>query len=152
MDSAIAQQRAASAPAPAGDKLAQLPAAPTIIAEACSASDCSSTAADQQLDRSDEHISGYYDLAPKEVHPFHRPAMPSQEAMRASPHHPVVVTANPMAGGQVGANARVCMSIQEDIGRFMGLRSEEGQQAHAQRGVALKRLAAEPAAAAPTAA
>jgi hypothetical protein len=42
-----------------------------------------------------------FDLGPRDVHPWHRPALPSHDDIKASPHYPVVVTANPMAGSQV---------------------------------------------------
>ncbi|KAI8468504.1 MAG: hypothetical protein J3K34DRAFT_522883 [Monoraphidium minutum] len=45
--------------------------------------------------------TSFAELGPRDVHPWHRPAVPSQDAMKASPHYPVVVTANPMAGAQV---------------------------------------------------
>lgn len=47
-----------------------------------------------------EHCEGFFDLAPREVHPFHRPAMPSQEKLAVSVNSPVIVTANPMVTEQ----------------------------------------------------
>lgn len=40
-------------------------------------------------------------LGPRDVHPWHKPAQPSHDEIKASPHYPVYVTANPMAGSQV---------------------------------------------------
>jgi hypothetical protein len=42
-------------------------------------------------------------LGPRDVHPLHKPAQPTHEEIKASPHFPVVVTANPMVKNQVGA-------------------------------------------------
>lgn len=50
---------------------------------------------------------GAFELGPRDVHPWHKPAQPSHDAMRASPHHPVFVTPNPMAGTQVSARPRL---------------------------------------------
>lgn len=60
------------------------PPRPSVIAEAVDA------AADE-----------FANLGPRDVHPWHKPAQPSHEAMKASPHRPVFVTANPIAGSQV---------------------------------------------------
>ena len=46
------------------------------------------------------------DLGPRDVHPWHRPAAPSHEDIKASPHYPVYITPNPMAGSQVGRAGR----------------------------------------------
>lgn len=48
-----------------------------------------------------EECAGGFLLAPGEVHPWHLPAMPSQEKLRASPTYPVVVSPNPMTNTQV---------------------------------------------------
>lgn len=48
-----------------------------------------------------EHIEGFFDCGPREVHPWQRAAMPSQEKLQASAHYPVLVTPNPMAPSQV---------------------------------------------------
>ncbi|KAI8472123.1 MAG: hypothetical protein J3K34DRAFT_217390, partial [Monoraphidium minutum] len=109
MTLAAGPARTASAPVMV-DKLVPAPSAearPQVVAEACSVSDTGSTsssaaeAAEPQQPHSDEHPAGYYNLGPKEVHPWHKPALPSREAVKDSPHYPVVVTANPMAGSQV---------------------------------------------------
>ena len=41
------------------------------------------------------------DLAPGEVHPAHKPSLPSHDAIKASPHYPVIVTPNAMVSHQV---------------------------------------------------
>ncbi|GBF99475.1 hypothetical protein Rsub_12143 [Raphidocelis subcapitata] len=41
------------------------------------------------------------DLGPRDVHPWHRPAVPSHADIKASPHYPVYITPNPMAGSQL---------------------------------------------------
>lgn len=41
------------------------------------------------------------DLAPGEVHPAHKPSLPSHDAIKASPHYPVIVTPNAMVTHQV---------------------------------------------------
>jgi hypothetical protein len=51
--------------------------------------------------RAVEHIEGFFECGPREVHPWQRPAMPSQEKILASPNYPVVVTPNPMFKQQV---------------------------------------------------
>eukprot|EP00878_Enallax_costatus_P035411 GHUV01039469.1.p2 GENE.GHUV01039469.1~~GHUV01039469.1.p2 ORF type:complete len:108 (-),score=1.10 GHUV01039469.1:41-364(-) len=48
-----------------------------------------------------EECAGGFRLAPGEVHPWHLPAMPSQEKLRASPTYPVLVSPNPMTTTQV---------------------------------------------------
>lgn len=48
-----------------------------------------------------EHIEGFFDCGPREVHPWQRPAMPSQETLQRSANYPVLVTPNPMAAAQV---------------------------------------------------
>lgn len=48
-----------------------------------------------------EQCAGGFLLAPGKVHPWHLPAMPSQEKLRASPTYPVVVSPNPMTETQV---------------------------------------------------
>jgi hypothetical protein len=48
----------------------------------------------------DPESNDFPDLGPRDVHPWHAAALPSHDAMRASPHYPVFVTANPMAGTQ----------------------------------------------------
>jgi hypothetical protein len=58
-----------------------------------------------------ETYDAWADLGPRDVHPWHRPAQPSHEDIKASPHYPVFITANPMAGSQVrggggGSSAR----------------------------------------------
>ncbi|GBF87353.1 hypothetical protein Rsub_00064 [Raphidocelis subcapitata] len=76
-------------PAPPGGKAAR----PTVIAEALPADSPSPR-------QRDAHPEGFYGLGHNDVHPFHKPAQPSREAMRASPHYPVVVTKNPIVEGQ----------------------------------------------------
>jgi hypothetical protein len=48
-----------------------------------------------------EHIEYFFDLGPREVHPWHKPAMPSQEKLQQSISSPVIVTPNPMVKEQV---------------------------------------------------
>jgi hypothetical protein len=50
-----------------------------------------------------EHIEGFFELGPREVHPWHKPAMPSQEQLQNSLNSPVIVTPNPMVKQQVRA-------------------------------------------------
>lgn len=52
-----------------------------------------------------DHVEGFFDLDPKEVHPFHAAAKPSQEALKESVAAPVIVTPNPMVKEQV------CVSV-----------------------------------------
>lgn len=52
-----------------------------------------------------EHIEGFFDCGPREVHPWQRPAMPSQERLQRSANYPVLVTPNPMAPAQVNQEA-----------------------------------------------
>lgn len=87
MATAIAVDPAAAEAATAatlGKPAALGPAVPLIVAEA---------------------VEDFSELGPRDVHPWHRPAQPSHEAIKASPHRPVFVTANPMAGEQVRARA-----------------------------------------------
>jgi hypothetical protein len=48
-----------------------------------------------------EHIEGFFECGPREVHPWQRAAMPSLETIKASQNYPVVVTPNPMFEEQV---------------------------------------------------
>jgi hypothetical protein len=48
-----------------------------------------------------EHIEGFFDCGPREVHPWQRAAIPTQERMKQSANYPVLVTPNPMATSQV---------------------------------------------------
>jgi hypothetical protein len=48
-----------------------------------------------------EMCAGGFECAPGEVHPWHKPAMPTQEQFKNSPTYPVIVTPNPMATKQV---------------------------------------------------
>lgn len=48
------------------------------------------------------HIEGFFDLGPREVHPWHKAAMPTQEQLQQSTNAPVIVTPNPMVKQQVG--------------------------------------------------
>lgn len=48
-----------------------------------------------------DHIEGFYDVDPGEVHPLHAAAKPSREALQQSVTAPVIVTPNPMVDGQV---------------------------------------------------
>lgn len=48
-----------------------------------------------------ERGAGGFELLPGQVHPWHQPAVPSQEAMQQAPTRPVVVTQNPMVKSQV---------------------------------------------------
>lgn len=54
-----------------------------------------------QQPRPVEHIEGFFECGPREVHPWQRAAMPSQEKMQASANYPVLVTPNPMFEQQV---------------------------------------------------
>lgn len=45
--------------------------------------------------------AGGFELAPGEVHPWHKAAMPTHEKMKASATYPVVVSPNPMVKTQV---------------------------------------------------
>lgn len=58
---------------------------------------------DKLMPNGQEHqaVEHFFDLGPREVHPWQRPAVPSPEALAKSPHYPVVVTANPMVKDQV---------------------------------------------------
>eukprot|EP00879_Flechtneria_rotunda_P032532 GHRR01035751.1.p1 GENE.GHRR01035751.1~~GHRR01035751.1.p1 ORF type:complete len:270 (+),score=84.24 GHRR01035751.1:216-1025(+) len=47
-----------------------------------------------------EHIEGFFDLGPRDVHPLHKPAMPSQGKIQESVNRPVIVTPNPMVKQQ----------------------------------------------------
>uniref|UniRef100_A0A383VT33 Domain of unknown function at the cortex 1 domain-containing protein n=1 Tax=Tetradesmus obliquus TaxID=3088 RepID=A0A383VT33_TETOB len=47
-----------------------------------------------------ELCAGGFECAPGEVHPWHKPAMPTQEQFKSSPTYPVIVTPNPMAAKQ----------------------------------------------------
>uniref|UniRef100_A0A383VSP2 Domain of unknown function at the cortex 1 domain-containing protein n=1 Tax=Tetradesmus obliquus TaxID=3088 RepID=A0A383VSP2_TETOB len=47
-----------------------------------------------------EMCAGGIECAPGEVHPWHKPAMPTQEQFKSSPTYPVIVTPNPMATKQ----------------------------------------------------
>jgi hypothetical protein len=55
-----------------------------------------------------ETYDAWADLGPRDVHPWHRPAQPSHEDIKASPHYPVFITANPMAGSQVREGPARC--------------------------------------------
>jgi hypothetical protein len=48
-----------------------------------------------------ELCAGGFECAPGEVHPWHKPAMPTQQQFKSSPTYPVIVTPNPMAIKQV---------------------------------------------------
>eukprot|EP00775_Hariotina_reticulata_P003808 gene3808-4065_t len=48
-----------------------------------------------------ERCAGGFELAPGEVHPWHKPSMPSHETIKSSPAYPVVITPNPMVKTQV---------------------------------------------------
>jgi len=62
---------------------------------------------DQQASpRRVEHIEGFFDCGPREVHPWQRPAMPSHEKLQQSANYPVLVTGNPVAREQVRVVAR----------------------------------------------
>lgn len=76
-----------------------------------------------------EHPEGFYDLGPRDVHPWHKPAMPSHEDIKSSPHYPVVVTANPMAGSQVRSR---WWGVPPGAGWWLGMRLPLAwyQQAH----------------------
>jgi hypothetical protein len=54
----------------------------------------------EHLEKAD-HVEGFFELGPREVHPFHKPAMPSQEQLQNSLNSPVIVTPNPMVKQQV---------------------------------------------------
>lgn len=47
-----------------------------------------------------EHIEGFFDLGPREVHPWHKPAMPTQEQLQQAINAPVIVSPNPMVKQQ----------------------------------------------------
>lgn len=50
-----------------------------------------------------ERCAGGFDVRPGDVHPWHQPSVPSQEAIQQALTRPVVVTANPMVKSQVWA-------------------------------------------------
>lgn len=81
---------------------------PVIIVEAVTAertaSSSSSASSSGSIPEHMRHIE-IPELGTREVHPFHRPAQPTREEIRASPHYPVMVTPNPMVADQVGAPA-----------------------------------------------
>jgi hypothetical protein len=54
----------------------------------------------EHIERAD-HVEGFFELGPREVHPYHKPAMPSQEQLQISITSPVIVTPNPMVKQQV---------------------------------------------------
>lgn len=53
-----------------------------------------------------ERCAGGFDVLPGHVHPWHLPAMPSQEAFHQTGTRPVIVTANPMVKSQVSCDVR----------------------------------------------
>jgi hypothetical protein len=55
----------------------------------------------KHLTCSDERCAGGFELAPGEVHPWHKPSMPSPEKIKSSPTYPIVITPNPMVKTQV---------------------------------------------------
>jgi hypothetical protein len=82
---------------------------PTIIAEAVGADaapDAEPCAAPAAPKRKIGPSPQLQLMDPREVHPLHKPAQPTPEEIKASPHYPVVVTANPMVAGQVRGSRR----------------------------------------------
>jgi hypothetical protein len=62
---------------------------------------CDGTSKKQQPLAGHERCAGGFDVLPGHVHPWHQPAMPSQESFKNTPTRPVIVTANPMVKSQV---------------------------------------------------
>lgn len=72
-----------------------------------------------------EHIEGFFDCAPREVHPWQRSAMPSQGKLQESANYPVLVTPNPMA------QAQVCVSRPGNILKLVFLRGKQSSSVSA---------------------
>lgn len=69
-------------------------------AKECCEGSCS-TSGKQQPPAGYERCAGGFHVLQGQVHPWHQPAMPSQEAFHSTPTRPVIVSANPMVKSQV---------------------------------------------------
>eukprot|EP00882_Tetradesmus_deserticola_P021949 GHRQ01023802.1.p1 GENE.GHRQ01023802.1~~GHRQ01023802.1.p1 ORF type:complete len:144 (-),score=0.44 GHRQ01023802.1:87-518(-) len=80
----------------------------------------------EEYERAD-HVEGFFELGPREVHPWHKPAMPSQEQLQSSANSPVIVTPNPMVMQQVCAGcwyvARMARSCTSGANRLASSKS-----------------------------
>lgn len=63
-----------------------------------------SSSSKQQPSPGFELCAGGFECAPGEVHPWHKPAMPSHEKILKSSTYPVIVSANPMVEAQVSCS------------------------------------------------
>eukprot|EP00877_Chromochloris_zofingiensis_P008387 jgi/Chrzof1/3801/Cz13g09100.t1 len=81
---------------------------------------------DKLMPNGQEHqaVEHFFDLGPREVHPWQRPAVPSPEALAKSPHYPVVVTANPMVKDQVFDGSSIPSQQLQINGKCMQFESE----------------------------
>lgn len=70
-----------------------------------------------------EHHAGFYEVPANEVHPLHAAAKPSQDALKSSPSHPVIVTPNPMVKQQVGCGTLAAGKVRNSLGADMSSHS-----------------------------